>query len=72
MNIRAKCEIFARFSSENRRCLIYGLGLTSCGASDDDGDYVVFSSNDELRVAITNTTDNTLRIYIRGLRTCRV
>jgi hypothetical protein len=27
----------------------------------------VFSSDDELKVAINNTTDNTLRIYIRGI-----
>ena len=32
---------------------------------DDDGDYVCFSSDDELKVAINNTNDNTLRIYIR-------
>lgn len=34
--------------------------------ADDDGDYVVFSSDDELKVAINSVTDNTLRIYIRG------
>uniref|UniRef100_A0A915JN30 ZZ-type domain-containing protein n=1 Tax=Romanomermis culicivorax TaxID=13658 RepID=A0A915JN30_ROMCU len=52
---------------EKIRALYHGLNLKDLHLcwKDDDGDYVVFSSDDELKVAINSVTDNTLRIYIR-------
>uniref|UniRef100_A0A914W169 PB1 domain-containing protein n=1 Tax=Plectus sambesii TaxID=2011161 RepID=A0A914W169_9BILA len=63
----ASCPAVYAVLIEKIRQLYYGLNMHDVHFcwKDDDGDYVVFSSDDELKVAINNTTDNTLRIYIK-------